>query len=79
LDSAFQIGEWTVEPQLNDIANTDRTIHIEPKAMQVLRYLAEHADEVVTKERLMRVAWADTFCERRCADADDLGFEESAQ
>jgi DNA-binding winged helix-turn-helix (wHTH) protein/tetratricopeptide (TPR) repeat protein len=61
LKGSFQIGKWTVEPQLNGITNADRTIHIEPKAMQVLICLAEHTDEVVTKERLMRVVWADTF------------------
>ncbi len=58
---SFQIGKWTVEPQLNDITNSNRTIHIEPKAMQVLICLAEHTDQVVTKERLMRVVWAETF------------------
>jgi DNA-binding winged-HTH domains len=61
LVGSFQIGKWTVEPQLNDITNSNWTIHIEPKAMQVLICLAEHTDQVVTKERLMRVVWADTF------------------
>src|SRR5262249_41405267 len=35
--------------------------HLEPKAMQVLVYLAKHSDEVVSKERLIREIWPDTF------------------
>jgi DNA-binding winged helix-turn-helix (wHTH) protein/tetratricopeptide (TPR) repeat protein len=61
LEGNFRIGKWTVEPQLNGITNADRTVHIEPKAMQVLICLAEHTDEVVTKERLLRMVWSDTF------------------
>ena len=61
MEGSFQVGKWTVEPQLNGITNGDRTVRIEPKAMQVLICLAEHTDEVVTKERLLRLVWSDTF------------------
>jgi DNA-binding winged helix-turn-helix (wHTH) protein/tetratricopeptide (TPR) repeat protein len=61
LEGSFQVGKWTAEPQLNCITNADRTVHIEPKAMQVLICLAKHTDEVVTKERLLRMVWSDTF------------------
>lgn len=61
MDGRFHIGEWTIEPQLNSLADCDRTLRLEPKAMQVLVCLAEHAGEVVPKEKLIRVVWTDTF------------------
>jgi DNA-binding winged helix-turn-helix (wHTH) protein/tetratricopeptide (TPR) repeat protein len=57
----FQIGDWVVEPQLNSLTDAERTSHVEPRAMQVLVCLAEHAGEVISKERLIRAVWADTF------------------
>jgi hypothetical protein len=48
----FRIGAWLIQPQLHTIARDAQVTHVEPKAMQVLVYLAEHADQVVPKERL---------------------------
>src|SRR5215472_10882636 len=61
LEGDFGIGAWLVQPQLHTIALEGRVSHVEPKAMQVLVYLAEHPEEVVPKERLIRAVWADTF------------------
>ncbi len=36
-------------------------MHVEPKQMQVLVQLVEHAGTVVSKERLLQTVWADTF------------------
>jgi hypothetical protein len=36
------------------------TVHLEPKIMEVLVYLAEHAADVIPKEQLLRSVWADT-------------------
>jgi TolB-like protein/DNA-binding winged helix-turn-helix (wHTH) protein/Tfp pilus assembly protein PilF len=57
----FRIGLWLVQPQLNILRGNGETKHVEPKAMQVLTYLAEHFDQVVTKDRIMSAVWADTF------------------
>jgi DNA-binding winged helix-turn-helix (wHTH) protein/Tol biopolymer transport system component len=61
VDGAFRVGDWRVEPQLNTIADGIRTLHLEPKVMSVLVCLAEHTDEVTTKERLIHAVWPDTF------------------
>src|SRR5262249_40818292 len=39
----------------------NKTIHVEPKVMQVLVCLAEHAGEVVPKERLIKSVWEATY------------------
>src|SRR6185369_12011764 len=39
----------------------NRKTHLEPKVMRVLVYLADHADQVISKERLIQAIWPDTF------------------
>jgi len=61
VNTSFRIGEFLIEPQLNNIINHGQSIHVEPKVMQVLSCLAGSAGEVVAKEQLIKVVWADTF------------------
>ena len=56
----FRVGVWVVSPRLNNLSCNGKTIHLEPKVMQVLVCLAEAAD-VVSKEKLMSTVWAGTF------------------
>lgn len=79
----FRIGAWLVQPQVNTLRGNGETKHVEPKAMQVLVYLAEHADEVVTKERLMAAVWAQTFVTddvlTRCISELRKAFQDDAK
>lgn len=60
LDGNFKIGEWLVTPALNQIGTNGNSTRVEPKAMQVLLYLAEHPG-VVGKDRLISSVWPDVF------------------
>ena len=55
---ALLIGEWRVDPALNQIASARRTTKLEPKVMAVLVHLADHAGEVVTREALLTAIWS---------------------
>jgi TolB-like protein/DNA-binding winged helix-turn-helix (wHTH) protein/Flp pilus assembly protein TadD len=83
LQGDFRIGPWLIRPQLHTIALEGRVSHVEPKAMQVLVYLAEHPDEVVAKERLIRAVWADTFVSddvlTRCISELRRAFDDDAK
>lgn len=57
----FLVGDWLVEPDLNRIGCTDRTAAVEPKVLEVLKYLAEHPGEVLSKEKIIQTVWAGTF------------------
>lgn len=57
----FRIGEWLVQPDRNLVSNNGAVIHLEPKVMLVLLCLAEHAGEVVAKERILREVWEGSF------------------
>jgi len=61
VEGDFQVGAWLVQPKLNTISGDGKTAHVEPKTMQVLLYLAEHAGDVMPKERIIQAVWADTF------------------
>ena len=54
-------GVYLVEPSLNSVTGPSGTTRLEPKAMQVLVCLVDHAGEVVAKEHLIRTVWPDTF------------------
>lgn len=57
----FVAGEWLVETPLNRVSRRGVTTRLEPKAMEVLVYLAERAGAVVPKEELISAIWAETF------------------
>lgn len=60
MDADFRIGEFLVSPALNQISKNGTSARIEPKAMRVLVYLAEHPG-VVSKEQLISAVWPDVF------------------
>ncbi len=55
----LQVGDWTVEPALNQLAGAGRTVKLEPKAMAVLVYLADRPGQVVSRDALLAAVWAD--------------------
>jgi hypothetical protein len=42
VEGSFQVGAWRVEPQLNKISSSSLEVRLEPRAMELLVYLAEH-------------------------------------
>ncbi len=58
---AFSLEDWLVEPQLNRVTNGRTTVHLEPKAMEVLLCLADHAGEVVPRRVLVDRVWSTEF------------------
>jgi TolB-like protein/DNA-binding winged helix-turn-helix (wHTH) protein/Flp pilus assembly protein TadD len=61
VNSDFRVGPWLVQPSLNTLSQNGASRRLEPKVMQVLVCLAEHAGEVVPREKLLRAVWPDTF------------------
>ena len=59
--NAFQIGPWVAVPSLNTLSLNGKTIHIEPKVMEVLVCLAEYGGETISKEKLLERVWPGTF------------------
>ncbi|HVT38000.1 MAG TPA: winged helix-turn-helix domain-containing protein [Gemmatimonadaceae bacterium] len=55
--NGFVAGDWTVAPSRNLLVRGDRQVRVEPRVMDVLVYLAEHADHVVSKNELRECIW----------------------
>src|SRR5512132_4290912 len=55
----LEIGEWSVHPATNELSRGGDVVRIEPKAMDVLMLLAEHAGRVVSREELFAAVWPD--------------------
>ncbi len=60
LGGDFKIGDWVVSPALNQVSRNGSSARLEPKAMQVLVYLAENPG-VATKNQLISAVWPDVF------------------
>jgi DNA-binding winged helix-turn-helix (wHTH) protein/TolB-like protein len=53
----LQVGDWTVEPALNQLSAAGKAVKVEPKAMAVLVYLADRPGKVVSREALLAAVW----------------------
>jgi len=56
---AFRIGEWRIDPALDEISRDGVTVKLEPRTMRVLVCLAERAGEVVSVNELLDRVWKD--------------------
>ena len=61
MEGDFRLGEWLICPLLNTVQKDGKSVRLEHKFMQVLVCLAGRPGEVVSKDELFRIAWADTF------------------
>jgi DNA-binding winged helix-turn-helix (wHTH) protein/Tfp pilus assembly protein PilF len=53
----FHVGDWLVQPRLTRIRRASRTVHVTPRAMAVLVYLAEGSGRVVSRNELLDAVW----------------------
>ena len=53
----FRIGEWRLAARGNELRRGDEVVHLEPKAAELLAYLARHPGEVVGREDLLAAVW----------------------
>ena len=58
-NTAFRVGQWRVDPSLNEISRDGTTVRLEPRTMRVLVCLAERAGEVVSVNELLDTVWKD--------------------
>jgi DNA-binding winged helix-turn-helix (wHTH) protein/TolB-like protein len=58
---AFRLGDWLVQPSLNRVSRGEVTAALQPRFMDLLVYLSEHAGKVVSKEEILDAVWAKEF------------------
>src|SRR5262249_37771544 len=53
----LQFEGYTLDFARSSLRTADRNVELRPKAFEVLRYLVENADRIVTKEELLKAIW----------------------
>jgi Tol biopolymer transport system component/DNA-binding winged helix-turn-helix (wHTH) protein len=55
----FLLGDWRVEPSLNQLTRGSSSVHVTPKVMEVLVLLAARDGDAVSREDLLDSVWSD--------------------
>jgi TolB-like protein/DNA-binding winged helix-turn-helix (wHTH) protein len=55
----LRIGDWRVDPGVDEITRDGAVVKLEPRAMRLLLCLAERAGQVVSVKELLDEVWAD--------------------
>src|SRR5258708_4056275 len=53
----FRFEGYTLDVARNTLRAADREVQLRPKSFEVLRYLVENADRLVTKDELIKAIW----------------------
>ena len=56
--TSLQVGDWRVDPAVDEISRDGLVVNLEPRSMHLLVYLAERAGQVVGVEDLLNEVWA---------------------
>lgn len=54
---AWRVGEWLVEPELDEIRRGEERLRLEPRSMAVLVHLIERAGQVISADELLDHVW----------------------
>jgi two-component system KDP operon response regulator KdpE len=55
------LGQVTVDFEARQVRSADRRVRLTPKEFDVLRYLASHANKVVTHRELLQAVWGPDY------------------
>ncbi len=57
----FRIGDWLVEPEFDRLSRNGKDVTIQPRAMDVLAYLARNHGHVVSADQILDDLWHGVF------------------
>src|SRR5271169_1443897 len=59
----YRFGEFALDSRRRTLSRADSPISLTPKAFDVLLFLAQNPNRLVTKEELLQAVWGDAFVE----------------
>jgi len=59
----YRFGQFVLDSRKRTLSRTDSPVPLTAKAFDVLLFLAQHPNRLVTKEELLKAVWGDTFVE----------------
>jgi len=63
MSSLYRFGQFVLDPGRRTLSRADSPVSLTPKAFDVLRFLVQNPNRLVTKEELLQAVWGDTFVE----------------
>jgi TolB-like protein/DNA-binding winged helix-turn-helix (wHTH) protein/Tfp pilus assembly protein PilF len=63
MSSLYRFGQFTLDSRKRTLSRADSPISLSPKAFDVLLFLAQNPNRLVTKDKLLQAVWGDTFVE----------------
>jgi TolB-like protein/DNA-binding winged helix-turn-helix (wHTH) protein/Tfp pilus assembly protein PilF len=63
MNDVYRFGPFRLDPSQRSLARDGADVAVTPKAFDILLYLVEHPNRVVTKQDLMKAVWPDTIVE----------------
>src|SRR5882724_3985065 len=63
MNSLYRFGQFALDSRKRTLSRADSPVSLTPKAFDVLLFLAENPNRLVTKEELLLAVWGDTFVE----------------
>lgn len=59
----YRFGQFVLDPKRRTLVCHDSPIPLTPKAFDILVFLAQNPNRIISKDELLRAVWADTFVE----------------
>src|ERR1700739_3423681 len=63
MSRTYRFGEFHLDPWRHTLSRADSPIFLTPKAFDLLVYLVQNPNRLVSKEELLQGVWQDTFVE----------------
>ena len=57
----FHVGDWLLEPSLCRLSRAGRIVHLRPKLVDLLEFLASNQGRVVSKDEILQRVWNGEF------------------
>jgi TolB-like protein/DNA-binding winged helix-turn-helix (wHTH) protein len=61
--SSYHFGQFLLDSRRRTLSSADSPVFLTPKAFDVLTFLVQNPNRLVTKEELLQAVWGDTFVE----------------
>ena len=63
MSESYRFGEFVLDSRRHTLSRADSPVFLTPKAFDVLLFLVQNSNRLVTKEELLQAVWGDTFVE----------------
>src|SRR6202161_866672 len=63
MSNLYRFGEFVLDPARRTLRRVDSPVSLTPKAFDVLFFMVQNPNRLVTKEELLQAVWGDTIVE----------------